>query len=91
MATGETGLALVSTLLLVRALAPMRLPLGVHPVAGLAGAVSVAVGLLLPIHPILGVIVATCVYLLVLRLCRRVPPELGELVRGLRDIVLRGR
>jgi O-antigen/teichoic acid export membrane protein len=88
---GETGLALVSALLLRRALAPMRLPLGVVPVAGLAGAVSVAVGLLLPIHPILGVIVATGVYLSVLLICRRVPPELGELLGGLRGIVLRGR
>ncbi len=88
---GETGLALVSALLLARTLPHGRLPLGVVPVAALAAVVAVTVGLLVPVHPIIGVVLASGVYGLVLLACKRLPPELGELLRGLRGIVLAGR
>jgi O-antigen/teichoic acid export membrane protein len=81
---GETGLATVSALLLIRALPRGRLPLGVIPVAALAGGAAVASGLLLPIDPIAGAVVATGVYLAVLAVCGRFPPELRELLVGLR-------
>jgi O-antigen/teichoic acid export membrane protein len=88
---GETGLALVSGLILTRALPDASLPLGAIPIAALAGCTATAAGVLLPIHPIAGVIVATGVYLAVLALCRRLPPELSELLGGIWGTVLRGR
>jgi O-antigen/teichoic acid export membrane protein len=88
---GESGLGLVSAVLVARALPHSRLPLGVIPVAVLAGSSAAATGLLLPIQPIAGAIVATGVYLAVLALCRRLPSELGELLHGLRATVLRAR
>lgn len=88
---GETGLGLVSALILIRALPDAHLPMGIIPVAALAGCIATAVGLLLPIQPIAGAMVATCVYLAVLALCRRFPSELRELLGGLRGMVLRAR
>jgi O-antigen/teichoic acid export membrane protein len=80
---GEIGLGSVSALLLVRALPRASLRLGLIPIAGLAGCAAVAIGLAVPISPILGTIVASAVFLLVLRLFRSIPPELRELVDGL--------
>ena len=85
---GETGLGLVSALILVRAMPDARLPVSIVPVAALAGCTATAAGLLLPIPPIIAAIVATGVYLAVLALCRRLPSELRELLGGLRDMVL---
>jgi O-antigen/teichoic acid export membrane protein len=81
---GESSLALVSAVLLIRALPHGRLPLVAVPVAVLAGGAAVATGLLLPIEPIAGAVLATGVFLAVLALCRRFPPELLELLAGLR-------
>lgn len=81
---GESSLALVSGVLLIRALPHGRLPLGALPIAGLAGGAGVACGLLAPIGPIAGAVLATGVFLAVLALFRRVPPELGEFLTGLR-------
>jgi O-antigen/teichoic acid export membrane protein len=89
--SGETGLALIAAVLLARSLPDTRLPFGTIPVAALAGGAALAAGLLLPIHPMAGVAVATCVFILVLAVCRRLPPELHELVRGVRDTVRRAR
>ena len=91
MLRGETGLGLVSALILIRALPDARLPVSIVPVAALAGCAATAAGLLLPIQPIIGAIVATGVYLAVLALCRRLPSELNELLRGVRGAVLRVR
>ena len=79
---GETGLALISALLLSRKLPDARLPLSAVPLAALAGGAAVAVGLLLPIPAIAGVFVASAVFLGVLALFGRLPHELGELLRG---------
>jgi O-antigen/teichoic acid export membrane protein len=86
---GESGLALVSALLLIRTLPAGRLPLSIVPIAALAGGAAVASGLLLPIGPIAGALLATAVFLAVLALCRRFPPELLELLAGLRARFLR--
>jgi len=88
---GETGLAAVSALLLARSLPETRLPLSTVPVAALAGGAALAAGRLLPIHPIAGVVVASGVFILVLAVCGRLPPELRELLRGIRDAVRRAR
>lgn len=81
---GEGSLGLVSAVMLIRALPRGWLPVGVLPVAALAGGAAVACGLLAPIEPIVGAVLATGVFLAVLAVCRRVPPELGELLGGLR-------
>lgn len=82
---GESGLALISAVLLSRTLPETRLPLSTVPVAALAGGAAVAVGLLLPIPSVAGVFVASVVFLVVLALCGRLPRELGELLRGVRE------
>jgi O-antigen/teichoic acid export membrane protein len=88
---GESGLALVSALLLARSLPSARLPLGTIAVAALAGGAAVAAGVLLPIHPVAGVVVASCVFLLVLAVCQRLPPELGELLGDVTGKLSRAR
>jgi O-antigen/teichoic acid export membrane protein len=50
------------------------------PAVVLAGLIAIAVGLLLPVHPILGVLIGSGVYLLLLRLLGRFPPELREIL-----------
>jgi O-antigen/teichoic acid export membrane protein len=80
---GETGLALISALLLSRKLPDVRLPLSAIPLAALAGGAAVAVGLLLPIPAVAGVFVASAVFLAVLAVCGRLPDELGELLHSL--------
>ncbi len=80
---GEVGLGAVSALMLARALPRGSLRIELIPIAALAGCAAVAIGLAVPISPILGTIVATAVLLLVLRLFRSIPPELRELLEGL--------
>jgi len=49
-------------------------------VAALAGGAGLLVGLLLPIHPLLGALLASVVYFGVLRLLGRFPGEVRELL-----------
>jgi O-antigen/teichoic acid export membrane protein len=78
----ETGLAIAVAIVLVRSQHEVRLPLSVIPVAALAGGAGLLVGLLLPIHPLLGALVASVVYFGVLRLLGRFPGEVAELLGG---------
>ena len=58
-------------------LAPMALPTVVF-----AGAVATGVGLLLPVHPVIGAALASGVYYSMLRLLGRFPPEAREFLAG---------
>jgi hypothetical protein len=58
----------------------VRLPLSVIPVAALAGGAGLLAGLLTPIHPLLGVLLASAVYFGVLRALGRFPGEVRELL-----------
>ena len=78
----ETGLAVGEAAVLVRSERLIRLPFSAIPVAALAGGIGAASGLILPIHPLLGVLVASLVYFGVLRLLGRFPHEVREVMAG---------
>jgi O-antigen/teichoic acid export membrane protein len=78
----EAGLAISQVVMLKRASPGVSLPISALLVAGLAGGVAVAVGLVLPVHPLIGVAVASLVFFAILRLCGRFPPEVREIVLG---------
>lgn len=84
----ELTLALVTASSLMRARPGLRLPLSAVPVAVIAGAVSIGVGSLVGVHPLVEVLVASCVYFASLRLLGRFPPELGDALRGVRPRTL---
>lgn len=75
-ATAETVLAVMTTVLLMRARRELRPPLGVLLTAGIAAAPSCAIALVPGLHPVLRVIAATAVYFSVLRATGRIPSEL---------------
>lgn len=78
--SAEFVLCAVVVAFLRRAGAGVRVPLGaVGPVA-LAGGAALAAGLLLPVHEVAGVLVATGVFALAIRLLGRFPPEVRELL-----------
>jgi O-antigen/teichoic acid export membrane protein len=78
----ETGLAAAQAIVLVRSDRGVTLSLGVIPVAVVAGGVGALSGLILPIHPLLGMLVASLVYFGVLRLLGRFPHEVREVMTG---------
>ena len=67
---------------LVRSEPLIRLSVRRHPGGGAGRGVGAASGLILPIHPLLGVLVASLVYFLVLRLLGRFPHEVREVMAG---------
>jgi O-antigen/teichoic acid export membrane protein len=80
----ELGLALSQAVMLKRAAHGVALPLATMASAALAGVAAVAVGLLLPIHPLLGVLVASVVYFAILAVVGRFPPEVREILSARR-------
>jgi O-antigen/teichoic acid export membrane protein len=78
----EFGLAVSQAVLLKRASPGVELSLSTVAVAGLAGAVAVILGVLTPVHPLVGVLVASVAYFLMLRLSGRFPAEVGEILAG---------
>jgi O-antigen/teichoic acid export membrane protein len=76
--TAETALALLTAMLLRRAEPELRLPLGVLPVAALAGGVAVGAALLLGGPDVLRAAVGSVVFLAVVGLLGRFPPEIGH-------------
>jgi O-antigen/teichoic acid export membrane protein len=78
----ETAIAVSATIVLLRSERGVRLEFGVLPVAALAGAAGALSGRLLPIHPVLGVLVASLVYFAILRALGRFPREVWELLAG---------
>ena len=80
----ELTLALVVVAGLMRARPRLRLPFTVLPVAVLAGAAGFGAGALVGVHPLVEVLIATVVYITVVALMGRFPPELGHATSGLR-------
>ncbi len=77
---GEAGLAISQVAMLKRASPRVSLPLSTLLVAAVAGGVALAVGLLLPVHPLIGVLVASLVFFAILRALGRFPPEVREIL-----------
>ncbi|HTA36254.1 MAG TPA: hypothetical protein VK761_06025, partial [Solirubrobacteraceae bacterium] len=48
----------------------------------LAAGAGAAVGLALPVHPVLGAAIAVVIYAAILKLLRRFPPEVREVLGG---------
>jgi O-antigen/teichoic acid export membrane protein len=80
----ELTLAAAALVALMRAGPELRLPLGIVPLALLAGGAGVGVGHVVGVHPVLGVLVGTCVYAVALRAIGRFPPEIGHALRARR-------
>ncbi len=78
----EIGLAISQAVMLRRAAPGVQLRLSALAVAALAGAAAVAVGLALPVHPLIGVTIASLVYFAVLKLLGRFPAEVLEVLSG---------
>jgi O-antigen/teichoic acid export membrane protein len=78
----EAGLATAEAIVLTRSARRVRLSFGAVPVAAIAGGVAVAVGLALPLHPLIAIVVASVIYGAMLRLLGRFPPEIRELLGG---------
>jgi len=81
-AIAETGLAVTEAVMIMRGPEAIRLPLGILPVALLAGAVGAVVPIWTGIEPILGAVAGSLLFFGVLRLCGRFPDEIRELLRG---------
>jgi O-antigen/teichoic acid export membrane protein len=82
----ELALAGVSVVALIRARPNLRLPLGIVPIALVAGGAGIGIGHLVGVHPVLEVLAATCVYALVLAAFGRFPPEIGHALRAERGV-----
>jgi hypothetical protein len=82
----ELVLAGASVAALVRARPNLSLPLGTVPIAVVAGGLGVAIGHLVGVHPVLDVVIGTCVYALALAVLGRFPPEIGHALRAGRTV-----
>lgn len=80
----EVTLAGVAIVALRRARPDIHLPWGVIPIALLAGGAGLGIGHLAGVHPVVEVLVGTCVYVIVLGLLGRFPPEIGHGLRARR-------
>jgi O-antigen/teichoic acid export membrane protein len=86
----ETAIAVSATIVLIRSDSGVRLSLGVLPVAAFAGAAGALSGLALPIHPLLGVLVASLLYFAILKVLGRFPYEVRQVLLGRIETVIRG-
>jgi O-antigen/teichoic acid export membrane protein len=80
----ECGLALSQAVMLRRAASRVSLPLRTVALALGAGAAAALAGLALPLHPLIGVFVASVVYFAILALLGRLPPEIREVLSARR-------
>jgi O-antigen/teichoic acid export membrane protein len=78
----EVGLALAQAMLLKRAAPGVRMSLVSVLAIALAAGAGAAVGLALPVHPVIGAAIAVVVYATILKLLRRFPPEVREVLGG---------
>ncbi len=76
----EAGLAVSQIAMLKRAAPGVALSIGTPLVVALAGGLAVVVGLVLPVHPLIAVAVASLLYFAVLRMLGRFPPEVKEIL-----------
>jgi O-antigen/teichoic acid export membrane protein len=81
----ESGLAISTAIMLKRTSSQIKLPLGAPATAALAGGLAVLAGIATPVHPLIGIVLASAVYFAVLRLLGRFPPEVGEILAGRLD------
>jgi O-antigen/teichoic acid export membrane protein len=79
----EIGLAISQAVMLKRASPGVVMRPSALLAVAVSGGAAVAVGLTLPVHPVIGAAVAVLVYLALLKLLRRLPPELGEVLGGM--------
>jgi O-antigen/teichoic acid export membrane protein len=78
---GELFLAFANGAALLKARRGLRLQWAVIPVCAAAGAVGLAAGHLVGVHPLFEIFVATVVYAVVLAALGRFPPEVGHALR----------
>ncbi len=76
----EGALALTQATILTRVAPDVRLSVIALPIVAVAGLLAVGAGLAAPVHPVIGAIVASVVYVAVLRLLGRFPPEAREVL-----------
>jgi O-antigen/teichoic acid export membrane protein len=81
----ESGLAISTAIMLRRASAQIKLSLGAPATAALAGGLAVLAGIAAPVHPLIGIVLASAVYFAVLELLGRFPDEVGEILAGRLD------
>jgi O-antigen/teichoic acid export membrane protein len=85
----ELGLALGVAVALKRADPAVQLPLSTAAIVAFAACAAIAVGLTLPVHPLIGVAIASGLYFVGLKLLGRFPPEVRELLAGWRGTAAR--
>jgi O-antigen/teichoic acid export membrane protein len=85
----EAGLTISQAAMLKRASPGTPLRASTAAIVALAAAASAAIGIALPIHPLLAVLAASLVYFALLRLLGRFPPELRELLSSRRAATVR--
>jgi O-antigen/teichoic acid export membrane protein len=78
--TAELALAVAVTTLLLRAARDVHVRALTVVAVAVAGLAATAVGIALPVHPVLGAVAGSVVYLAILRLVGRFPPEVGEIL-----------
>jgi O-antigen/teichoic acid export membrane protein len=76
----EVGLALAQAVILKRTLPGVSLSYRSATVAAIAGGIGALVGVLLPVHPLIGVLIASTIYLALLKALGSFPPEVGEIL-----------
>ncbi len=79
--SAEFVLAGMTVVLLKRSAADVRLPALTVAGVGLAGLAAAGAGIALPVHPVVGAIVASAVFFGALAVLGRFPPEIGEILR----------
>jgi O-antigen/teichoic acid export membrane protein len=78
----EIGLGLSQALMLKRVAPGVALPLASAFIALIAAGIAAAIGILLPVHPLIGVVVASAIYFALLKGLGRFPPEVREILAG---------
>jgi O-antigen/teichoic acid export membrane protein len=78
----ESGLAVSVALMLKRASSEITLSAGAPLVALLAGGLAALAGIATPVHPLIGIVLASAVYFAILKLLGRFPAEVGEVLAG---------
>jgi O-antigen/teichoic acid export membrane protein len=81
----ESGLAISTAVMLRRASSQVKLSAGTVAVVALAGGLAVLAGIGAPVHPLIGIVIASTIYFATLKLLGRFPPEVGEILTGRLD------